>query len=141
MLSDLDALAGTRAANELDGPLGDLLERDELDHFTVHAREAEERVRDPLDLEAALLDKRQPFVRLRAGLDLPKEELDEAEHAEEGIVDLVREAADQLSEPGQPTGFEEGFPLRGHRLGIRRQGKGSRLLRHLLRYRTRNDAA
>ena len=79
-------------------------------------------MRDPLDLEAALLDKRQPFVRLRARLDLPKEELDEAEHAEEGIVDLVREAADQLSEPGQPTGFEEGLPLRG--LDSESEGRG-----------------
>ena len=137
---ELDALAGARAANELDGPLGDLLKRDDLGQRPVRAGEPEERLRDPLDLEAALLDERQPLVRLRARLDLAEQELDEAEHAKERVVDLVREAADELSQPGQPTGFEEGLPFRGTRARDQGQGKGSRVLRHPCSYRTEEAA-
>ena len=122
VLTELDALAGARAAHELDRLLGDLLERDDLAHVGLRAGEAEQGVRDALDLEAALLNERQPFVGLRAGLDLSEQQLDEAEHAEKRVVDLVRHAADELSEPGQPTGFEESLPFRVGRLGVRGQG-------------------
>ena len=57
LLSELDALAGARAANELDGPLGDLLKRYDLGQLPVGTGEAEERLRDALDLEAALRDQ------------------------------------------------------------------------------------
>ena len=57
LLSKLDALAGARAANELDGPLGDLLKRYDLRQLPVRTGEAEERLRDALDLEAALRDQ------------------------------------------------------------------------------------
>ena len=112
-LTQVDRLARAGAAHELDRALGDLLERDGDGPVRLGAGEVQQRVCDPLDLETTLLRKRQPLVRLGAGLDLLEQKLDQAEHAEERVVDLVRDAADELSERGQPTRLEESFGIPG----------------------------
>jgi len=49
----------------------------------------------------------------RPRLEVGEQEVDEAEHSEERVVDLVREPADELSECAQPARLEEGFSFGG----------------------------
>ena len=70
-------------------------------------------MRDLLDLEPALPDEQQPVVLGRSRLEVGEQEVDEAEHSEERVVDLVREPADELSECAQPARLEEGLSFGG----------------------------
>ena len=47
------------------------------------------------------------------GSRLGEQEVDEAEHSEERVVDLVREPANELSECAQPARLEEGLSFGG----------------------------
>ena len=89
------------------------VQRRRPDVVGLGAREPEQRVRDLLDLEPALPDEQQPVVLGRSGLEVGEQQVDEAEHPEERVVDLVREPADELSECAEPTRLEEGFSFRG----------------------------
>ena len=62
------------------------------------AREVEQRADDLLDLERRSLDQLEAIVRLRAGLGVLEQELDEAEDREERVVDLVRDACRELAD-------------------------------------------
>ena len=98
LLSQLEVLVRVRAADELDGLLGDPVQRDRPGVVGLGTGVPEQRMHDLLDLEPALPDEEQPVVLGRSGLEVGEQNVDEAEHPEERVVDLVREPADELSE-------------------------------------------
>jgi hypothetical protein len=66
-------------------------------------------MRELLDLEPALLDEEQPVVLGRSRLEVGEQEVDEAEHPEERVVDFVRDPTDELPERAEAGRLEEGF--------------------------------
>src|SRR3990170_3205889 len=104
---DLDLLRRARAPDELDGLGHDLFERDDAVLIGALAGEIEQGANDLLDLEARLLDKLEPVVRLRAGLRLLEQELDEPEDGEERVVDLVSDPGGELSDRRELGADEE----------------------------------
>ena len=85
------------------------MQRDCPDVVGLGAGESQQRMCDLLDLEPALPNEKQPVVLGRSRLEVGEQNVDEAEHPEERVVDLVREPADELSERAEPARLEEGL--------------------------------
>ncbi len=100
-LDEDDLLVQRGAAEQLDRLLDDAAQIDRLELVGALAGEVEQRADDVLDLEPGLLDQPEPVVRLRAGLDLLEQELDQAEDREQRVVDLVRDAGREFADRGE----------------------------------------
>ena len=138
-LSQLDALVRVRAADELDGLLADPVQRDGPDVVGLGAGVPEQRIHDLPDLEPALPDEEQPVVLVRSRLEVGEQNVDEAEDPEERVVDLVRDAPDELSERAEPTRLEEGFSFGSGWIRAEERRSGCGVL-HPHRYRKESAA-
>jgi chemotaxis response regulator CheB len=116
------------------------VERDDPDVVGLGLREPEQSMRELLDLEPALLDEEQPVVLGRSRLEVGEQEVDEAEHPEERVVDFVRDPADELSERAEAGRLEEGFCFGGSWIRAEKRRSGCGWL-HRCVYRKESPAA
>ncbi len=85
------------------------------------AREVEQRLQGSLHLERGLVQQLQPRSVLRAGGRILEQEIHEADRAEEGVGDVVRDIRRQVAERGCPGERDE--RALGGRPSFVRQGK------------------